>query len=580
MISTLLVITIAMLVITLVVLGFLYLKVSGLNTAALDSRIEGFEKTQERTERVVKEEIVRTRSELGKAAGDQRQELSTAFKNFGDTISQRIGDVAALQKTQLDSFSNELSSFTKESGDRLDTARAESASGAKQLREEVVSTLGKLSETIRNTMGEAASTQQEQLRQFATQLTELAKSMGERLEAIRAGSGRDAARLREEVLKSLNGIATTTTNTMSELANVQKGQLEGMSSAIGKLAEANEKKLEALRGTVEGQLQTMKAENSAQLEQMRHTVDEKLQGTLEKRLGESFKQVSERLEQVHKGLGEMQSLATGVGDLKKVLTNVTIRGSWGEKQLEALLEQVLSPDQYAKNVSTKGDSERVEFAVKLPGQGDGKNEVVWLPIDAKYPREDYERLIDAQTRAAKEEIEAAGKALEKTVLSCAQKIAEKYLAPPKTTDFGILFLPVEGLFAETIRRTALIDCIQQKYRVVVAGPTTLWSTLNSLQMGFRTLAIQKRSSEVWNLLAGVKTEWTKYGQVLDAVQTKLHQASNKIDDVRVRSRAIGRKLRDVQELPASEAAALLAESTFEGDAERAETGEPEQPLEA
>jgi DNA recombination protein RmuC len=299
----------------------------------------------------------------------------------------------------------------------------------------------------------------------------------------------------------------------------------------------------------------MKSENVAQLEQMRQTVDEKLQGTLEKRLGESFKQVSERLEEVHKGLGEMQSLATGVGDLKKVLTNVSIRGTWGEKQLGALLEQVLSPDQFAKNVSTKGNSERVEFAVKLPGQGADKGEVVWLPIDAK--------------------MDVAGKALENRILSCARDISEKYFAPPNTTDFGILFLPVEGLFAETIRRTALIDKIQQNYRVVVAGPTTLWSILNSLQMGFRTLAIQKRSSEVWNLLAGVKTEWTKYGKVLDAVQKKLHQASETIEDVRVRSRAIGRKLRDVQELPVSEATALLPEKLSEEDAEPAEELEHE-----
>jgi DNA recombination protein RmuC len=303
---------------------------------------------------------------------------------------------------------------------------------------------------------------------------------------------------------------------------------------------------------------------------MRLTVDEKLQGTLEKRLGESFKQVSERLEQVHKGLGEMQSLATGVGDLKKVLTNVKTRGTWGEVQLGALLEQVLSPDQFASNVSTKGNAERVEFAVKLPGQGMDKSEIVWLPIDAKFPIEDYQRLIEAQERADLEGIEAAGKDLENRVRSCARDICEKYLAPPSTTDFGILYLPIEGLFAETIRRTGLIEGIQRNYRVIVAGPTTLWSILNSLQMGFRTLAIEKRTSEVWNLLAGVKTEWTKYGEVLDTVQKKLNQASETIEKAKVRSRAIGRKLKDVQELPATEAKVLLPDSLMTEEAETTE----------
>ena len=300
------------------------------------------------------------------------------------------------------------------------------------------------------------------------------------------------------------------------------------------------------------------------------TVDEKLQGTLEKRLGESFKQVSERLEQVHKGLGEMQSLATGVGDLKKVLTNVKTRGTWGEVQLGALLEQVLSPDQFARNVSPKNNGQLVEFAIKLPGQGVDKSESVWLPIDAKFPVEDYQRLIEAQERADLEGIEAAGKKLENSVRSCACDICEKYLAPPSTTDFGILYLPIEGLFAETIRRTGLIEGIQRNYRVIVAGPTTLWSILNSLQMGFRTLAIEKRTSEVWNLLAGVKTEWTKYGDVLDVVQKKLNQATDTIEKAKVRSRAIGRKLKDVQGLPATEATLLLPDSLMTEEAESIE----------
>ena len=570
MVTTVAFTILALLIIALVLLVLLYLKVSRNSSVLLESRLEAFEKAQERTERVVKEEIALNRGELGKAASEQRQELSSAFKTFGDSVGQRINDVASLQRTQLESFSVELSTFTKESGTRLDTARAESATGGKQLREEVVSTLGTISNAIRNTVGELASTQKVQFEAFAAQLTSFAKTSGEKLDGIRTEAATDAGRLREEVVAALKGITDITTKTMGELANVQKGQLEAMSLAIGKLAESNEKKLEAVRTTVEGQLQSMKSDNATQLEQMRLTVDEKLQGTLEKRLGESFKQVSERLEQVHKGLGEMQSLATGVGDLKKVLTNVKTRGTWGEVQLGALLEQVLSPEQFEKNVSTKGNGERVEYAVKLPGQGLDKSEIVWLPIDAKFPIEDYQRLIEAQECADLEGIETAGKELENRVRLCARDICEKYLAPPNTTDFGILYLPIEGLFAETIRRTGLIEGIQRNYRVIVAGPTTLWSILNSLQMGFRTLAIEKRTSEVWNLLAGVKTEWTKYGEVLDTVQKKLNQASETIEKAKVRSRAIGRKLKDVQELPATDATLLLPDSLLTEEAEPTE----------
>jgi DNA recombination protein RmuC len=560
-------IILALVVIALVLLVLLYQRVSRNSPAALDSHLESFAKAQERTERVVKEEIAISRSELGTAARDQRQELSTAFKTLGDSVGQRINDVASLQKAQLEAFAVELSKFTTESGARLDRARAESATGGKQLREEVVAILGAISEAIRNTVGELASTQRVQFEAFAAQLASFAKTSGEKLDGSRTDAATDAGRLREEVVATLKGITDITTKTMGELANVQKGQLEAMASAIEKLAESNEKKLEAVRTTVEGQLQSMKSDNATQLEQMRLTVDEKLQGTLEKRLGESFKQVSERLEQVHKGLGEMQSLATGVGDLKKVLMNVKTRGTWGEVQLGALLEQVLSPDQWASNVSTKSNAERVEFAVKLPGQGAERSEIVWLPIDAKFPVEDYQRLIEAQERADLEGIEIAGKELENRVRSCARDICEKYLAPPNTTDFGILYLPIEGLFAETIRRTGLIEGLQRNYRVIVAGPTTLWSILNSLQMGFRTLAIEKRTSEVWNLLAGVKTEWSKYGEVLDTVQKKLNQASDTIEKAKVRSRAIGRKLKDVQELPALEAKALLSPTLLAEEAE-------------
>lgn len=370
--------------------------------------------------------------------------------------------------------------------------------------------------------------------------------------------------VRDEIAKNRDEAANSARQTREELANTLKGvadtlyqQLAVFSAQIAKLIETNEDKLTVLKTAVEERLKAIQDDNTRQLDQMRITVDEKLQGTLEKRLGESFRQVSERLEQVYKGLGEMQVLATGVGDLKKVLTNVKTRGTWGEVQLWAMLEQILSPDQFAKNVSTKDEGERVEFAIKLPGRGDDKEDIVWLPIDAKFPVEDYQRLVEAQEKADTELADAAGKQLENRIKQCAWDICEKYLNPPKTTDFGILFLPTEGLFAEVIRRSGLPEYVQRECKVVIAGPTTLWSILNSLQMGFKTLAIQRRSSEVWNLLAAVKTEWTKYGEVLDKVQKKLQEASDTIDKAQTRTRAIGRKLKDVQELPATESQTVL-----------------------
>lgn len=565
MTNILLILTIILLFTVVAILLMLLKKSSQTDASVLTSRLDVFEKTQERTERAVREEVAQSRNEMSKAAREQRQELIDALKTFGDSVIKQMMDVASMQKGQLDVFSNQLATFAKASGERLDAVRAESATGAKQLREEVVATLSSISETITKTMSGLASVQKAQLEAFANQLATFAQSSGERLDGVRLETATGGKQLREEVVMTLKSISETMAKTMKDLAVAEKIQIEDMSSAIGKLSDSNEKKLEAIRVTVEGKLQSMQIDNAKQLDQMRQTVDEKLQSTLEKRLGESFKQVSERLEQVHKGLGEMQTLATGVGDLKKVLTNVKTRGTWGEVQLGTLLEQVLNPDQFGINVATKEGGERVEFAIKLPGKGTDKDDVVWLPIDAKFPVEDYQRLIEAQEKADIEGVEAASKQLENSVKLCASDISEKYLNPPKTTDFGILFLPIEGLFAEVIRRTGLTEVIQRKFRVIIAGPTTLWSILNSLQMGFRTLAIQKRSSEVWNLLAAVKTEWMKYGDVLDAVQNKLHQASDTIEQAKVRSRGIGRKLKDVQELPVGEATALLPIDASEED---------------
>jgi DNA recombination protein RmuC len=370
---------------------------------------------------------------------------------------------------------------------------------------------------------------------------------------------------RTELAASLKNFNDSILKGMTGMAEAQHKQFEGFTVQLATLTDSNQRKLEQFRLTIEEKLKSIQEDNAKQLEQMRVTVDEKLQGALEKRLGESFKQVSERLESVYKGLGEMQALATGVGDLKRVLSNVKTRGTWGEVQLGAMLEQILTPDQYEKNVATNFNSaERVEFALKLPGQGNGIDEIVWLPIDAKFPIEDYQRLVDAQDQADPALAEEASRQLEVRIKLCAKDICTKYLNPPNTTDFAILFLPIEGLFAEVIRRTGLVEHVQRECRIVIAGPTTLWSILNSLQMGFRTLAIQKRSSEVWNLLAAVKTEWTKYADVLARVQKKLQEASNTIEDAERRTRVIGKKLKTVQELPATEAESLLLLETGDG----------------
>ncbi|ANY62162.1 recombinase RmuC [Comamonas aquatica] len=330
---------------------------------------------------------------------------------------------------------------------------------------------------------------------------------------------------------------------------------QALGQQLQRLNQDSHQSAEQLRGTLNERLATIQADNAAKLEEMRRTVDEKLHATLEQRLGESFKLVSDRLEQVHKGLGEMQSLASSVGDLKRVMTNVKTRGTWGEVQLGAIIDNVLTPDQYAKNVKTVPDSnELVEFAIRLPGR-DGA-QPVWLPIDAKYPVEHYQRLQNAMDEADKAGMAAAGQALESSIRGEARKIAAKYVAPPHTTDFAIMYLPTEGLFAEVMRRPGLVEAVQNECRVVITGPANLAAMLNSLQMGFKTLAIEQRSSEVWGVLGQVKTEFAKFGEVVEATRKSIDAAAKKFEQVDVRTRAIQRKLRDVQELP--DAAALAA----------------------
>jgi len=366
--------------------------------------------------------------------------------------------------------------------------------------------------------------------------------------------------IKDDFSRSRSENSESSKSQREELSNSFKMISDQLTTRLDKLTEKSEEKFDKLQEKVSSQLKEIQDNNSQKLEEMRVTVDEKLHSTLEKRLGESFQIVSERLEQVHKGLGEMQNLATGVGDLKRVLTNVKTRGTWGEYQLENLIEQVLAPEQYAKNVATKkGSNDRVEIAIKMPGRNEDKDDVVWLPIDAKFPLEDYQRLVDAQDLANPEMVEAAAKALESRIKLEAKSISTKYLDPPHTTDFAFMFLPIEGLYAEVLRRPGLSDFIQREYRITIAGPTNLLAVMNSLQMGFRTLAIEKRSSDVWKILGEVKTEFGKFGDVLDRTQKKLQEASSVIDTASVRTRAIERKLKDVHELPAGEHIDLLPE---------------------
>jgi DNA recombination protein RmuC len=343
-------------------------------------------------------------------------------------------------------------------------------------------------------------------------------------------------------------------NLRSEVGSTMKGVCD----TIVQITQTQQGQVESMRTTVEEKLTRIQEDNAKRLEEMRKTVEEKLEGTLEKRLGESFKLVGERLEQVYKGLGEMRELASGVGDLKNVLTNVKVRGTWGEIQLGNLLEQILTPAQYEKNVATReGSSERVEYAIKLPGRDGHEGDVVWLPIDAKFPKEDYERLIEASERADLAGVEEAGKQLEHRIRGSAKDIHAKYIGPPRTTDFGIMFLPSEGLYAEVLRRPGLVEKVQRESRVNIAGPTTLAALLNSLQMGFRTLAIEKRSSEVWRILGAVKTEFGKFGEVMDKVKRKLHEAGSAIEKIETRKRVIESKLKKVEQLPPAEAGAIL-----------------------
>ena len=406
--------------------------------------------------------------------------------------------------------------------------RDEVARSAGGTRSELAQTLASFQQTLLTQQGDVARTQNEQIDSFRTQLAATQQNLADTL-------GRSG----EQQALALKRFSDT------------------LIDQLRALAQSNDQRMAEVRTTVEQKLGAIQQDNEKKLEQMRATVDEKLHATLEQRLGESFKQVADRLEQVHRGLGEMQGLAKDVGSLSRVLNNVKTRGNFGEVQLAALLEEVFTPDQFGRNVETiPGSNQRVDFALRLPGRRDD-GVPLWLPIDAKFPREDYERLLDAQERADPVAAEIAAKAIEMRLRAEARTIREKYIAAPHTADFGILFVPTEGLYAEALRRPGLVEALQREHKIMLAGPTTLLATLNSLQMGFRTLALEKRSAEVWEVLGAVKTEFGKFGEVLAKTKKKLDEASSSIDMAERRTRVMARELKSVEALSDSRAQLLL-----------------------
>ena len=441
---------------------------------------------------------------------------------------------------QRETLERDLAALAKD----LAVVRAQGEDLERDMKQDMQGARAELRQDLAIARTEQAQAAQTLRGEVGDRLTQFTGATQQQFEGMTRGQGESLKAFGDR----LQDVAKSTQDTLRTASEQQGAHARTTADRLAELAQRSDQKLEAIRVNVEQRLDTLRSENAAKLEQMRATVDEKLQKTLEERLGASFKQVSDRLEQVHKGLGEMQTLAVGVGDLKRVLTNVKSRGTWGEVQLETLLADLLAPSQYEKNVATRpGSRERVEFAVRFPGSS--ADAVVWLPIDAKFPREDYERLLDAQEAANADDARTAGDALERRVRDEAKRIRGKYVSAPHTTEFAVLFLPTEGLYAEVLRRPGLFEGLQREQRITIAGPTTLLALLTSLQVGFRTVAIEKRSAEVWNILANAKREFGKFGDVMDSVKTKLEQASKQIDQTGVRTRAIERSLREVESLP-------------------------------
>jgi DNA recombination protein RmuC len=560
----------------------------------LTPRFDALEAANAKVLEALRAEALRDRSEAGEAAARLRTELAGSSQTLQQSVTSLLADLGGRQQTSLDRFAEQVkgmadgaqeqgrsirdevsrslqlvgdatASQLKVGGEaqqqslatfasKLTTMSQAADNAGRDLRQEITQSLTSLGGAMTAQAKLEAEQQRAGLDGFAKRLETLQASLEQRLQSLTENLAQTLTRFRDESRAVSAESRKESTTAINSLQLAVKAELASnaaqLQQQLGQIGDATEKRLESLRATVDQRLNQLQADNASKLEQMRQTVDEKLQGTLERRLGESFRLVSERLEQVQRGLGDMQSLANGVGDLKKVLVNVKTRGTWGECQLGTLLEQMLAPDQYDSNVATiPGSNHRVEFAIRFPDRDGDASKTVWLPIDAKCPMEDYQRLVEAAEQADAEGVRDNAAKLESRIRASAKDIATKYVASPHTTDFAIMFIPTEGLYAELLRMPGLQERLQQEFRVLIAGPTNLAAILNTIQMGFRSLAIQQRSGEVWKVLSGVKTEFTKFGGVLEKVKKQLNTASNTIDEATSRTRVMERKLREVQELP-------------------------------
>ncbi len=497
----------------------------------------------------------------------QLQALQAGMQATQQAVARSDGALTAVDQ-HLRGFTQATQALLDE---RLAQAAAESRTSRAELQASFAALQGRLEQQLAQSRADAGAGRKElsdALAAFRAELTQTTQTLADGSSKSREAIGESTQLFGQRIQERFDALSLSTRSTLDSLkgdihaqlaamALALKDQLDGNTRQLGELAQGSQQSAEALRGALNERLAAIQSDNAARLEEMRRTVDEKLQSTLEQRLGESFKLVSERLEQVHKGLGEMQTLAGSVGDLKRVMTNVKTRGTWGEMQLGLIIDNVLTPEQYAKNVKTMpGSDDLVEFAIRLPGRND--EHPVWLPIDSKYPVEHYQRLQDAHDLADKAQMLSAGNAFETSIRIEARKISAKYVSPPHTTDFAVLYLPTEGLFAEVMRRPGLVEAVQNECRVMITGPANLAAMLSSLQMGFKTLAIEKRSSEVWGVLGQVKTEFAKFGEVVEATRKSIDAAAKRFEQVGVRTRAIERRLRDVQALPAPEQAGAIA----------------------
>jgi DNA recombination protein RmuC len=477
----------------------------------LEQRLHSLEAAIDRSDATIREEFGRGRDETREASRSLREEVAGLFDRLSASLRASLNDLSTGQQAQLETFAA-----------RLNEAKTEGETGARNLREEIHLTLKQLGDGVSARIGELVIAQGEKLDKVTGQITSLTEGNERRQETLRANveaklgelktdAGVSATALREEITTNLQSLGNGLSQTIEQISQSQRERLDRVSAGVAELTQRSGEQQEALRKTVEERLDAIRKENTEKLDQMRQTVDEKLQSTLDQRLNASFQMVSERLEQVYRSMGEMQTLANGVGDLKRLLTNVKSRGTWGEVALGNLLEEMMAPDQYGRNVEiVPGSNQRVEYAIRLPGDGEIP---VWLPLDAKFPVEDYERLVDASQRGDVDAVEVAAKGIETVIRGSAKVICEKYIHSPHSTEFAVLFLPTEGLFAEVVRRPGLVDALQREWHIMVAGPTTLVSLLVSLRVGFRSLAIQKHSNEVWKVLAAVKTEFGKFGGI-------------------------------------------------------------------